>query len=96
MKNYYLLSQTKTQHIMAKHFEYNYNSITGQCYDYCTFLNDGTMIGSNSCFKRCAKNNSNRDNYYLYNKDLIILSTISCPKIIRRSQITGKVIMRRS
>jgi len=87
MKNYYLLSQTKIQYIMAKNFPIN-QSLTGGCYDRCNYKNNGIHIGSYSC-QSCI-------NYIDGSKDTVTNSPwISCPKIIYRSQITGRVIMRK-
>ena len=67
---------------MAK--EFIFNQFNHWCEDLCTFKNDGTMIGSDSC-KEC------RYNQHIGNSHQVV----TCPKIIRRSAITGKVIMRK-
>jgi hypothetical protein len=69
---------------MAKEFVYKQQH-GGQCLDDCTFTNEGIMIGSMACHAACKHNQHVGDRF----------KVVTCPKIIRRSLITGKVIMRK-
>jgi len=69
---------------MAKDFVFRIAGPHNMCMDRCSFLNNGTMIGSSKCHHCCPNNKQqNNDN-----------CTITCPKIMYR-HYTGKVVMRK-
>lgn len=76
---------------MAKDFKFNF---TYKCEDICTCKTGRgqdthptipTMIGSAFCKEECS--------HYISNNDKT--NTITCPKILYRHPLTGKVIMRK-
>jgi len=68
---------------MAKNFIFRKVTETDICLDYCSYLGNGTRIGSLAC-SECI-------NHVSHNCEQAI---ITCPKIMYR-HYTGKVVMRK-